>query len=135
MIISLALSLIAIASGALLTYTWDQDAPLASRLCSGTCIGFALLGLVGLAFALLIGLTNATLIVTALALATPALLLRNPHIRTHIEQDLNGRPERLVARPLGRIAGQLSIFFSMRRWESACGSCSLGQCSKSPRAF
>src|SRR5258708_4067478 len=89
MIISLALSLIAIASGALLTYTWDQDAPLASRLCSGTCIGFALLGLVGLAFALLIGLTNATLIVTALALATPALLLRNPHMRTRIDQDLN----------------------------------------------
>src|SRR6266446_4470473 len=99
MFISLALSLIAIASGALLTYTWDEDAPLASRLCSGTCIGFALLGLVGLAFALLIGLTNATLIVTALALATPALLLRNPHIRTQIEQDLNQ-----ATRAIGRAA-------------------------------
>jgi preprotein translocase subunit Sss1 len=89
MIISLALSLIAIASGALLTYTWDQDAPLASRLCTGTCIGFAFLGLIGLVFALLIGLTNATLILTALALATPALLLRNPRIRTQIDRDLD----------------------------------------------
>ena len=40
MIISLALSVIAIASGTLLTYTYDEDAPLASRLCSGACIGF-----------------------------------------------------------------------------------------------
>ncbi len=89
MLISLALSLIAVASGALLTYIWDEDAPLASRLCTGTCIGFALLGLIGLVFALLIGLTNATLIVTALVLITPALLLRNRQLRAQIDQDLN----------------------------------------------
>src|SRR5882724_1845583 len=88
MYISLALSFIAIASGALLTYTWDEDAPLASRLCTGTCIGFALLGLIGFALALLIGLTTTTLIVTALLLATPALLLRNPQIRAQIDQDI-----------------------------------------------
>src|SRR6266481_2218794 len=110
MIISLALSLIAIASGALLTYTWDQDAPLASRLCSGTCIGFALLGLIGLAFALLIGLTNATLIVTALALATPALLLRNPHIRTQIDQDLN-QATRAISRATTRPDRWAVIYF------------------------
>src|SRR5712664_3714186 len=88
MFISLALSLIAIASGALLTYTWDEDAPLASRLCTGACIGFALLGLIGFALALLIGLTTTTLVVTALLLATPALLFRNPQIRTQIDKDL-----------------------------------------------
>src|SRR5437660_1063081 len=88
MFISLALSLIAIASGALLTYTWDEDAPLASRLCTGACIGFALLGLIGFVLALLIGLTTTTLVVTALLLATPALLLRNPEIRAQIDQDL-----------------------------------------------
>ena len=43
MIISLGLSFIAIASGALLTYTYDEDAPLASRLCSGACLGFEFL--------------------------------------------------------------------------------------------
>ena len=88
MIISLALSFIAIASGALLTYTWDEDAPLASRLCTGTCIGFALLGLIGLVVALMIGLTTATLAVTAILLATPVLLLRKPHIRSQIDQDI-----------------------------------------------
>ncbi|HMG75130.1 MAG TPA: hypothetical protein VK582_16625 [Pyrinomonadaceae bacterium] len=88
MTLSLALSVIAIASGALLTYTWDEDAPLASRLCTGTCIGFALLALIGFVLALLIGLTTTTLVVTALLLATPALLLRSPQIRAQIDQDL-----------------------------------------------
>ena len=86
--ISLALSVIAIASGALLTYTWDEDAPLASRLCTGACIGFALLGLIGLVVALIIGLTTATLALTAILLAIPFLLLRNPLIRSQIDQDL-----------------------------------------------
>jgi hypothetical protein len=93
MIISLALSLIAIASGALLTYTWDEDAPLASRLSSGACIGFALLGLIGLVVALMIGLTTATLAVTAILLATPALLLRNPKIRFQIDEDIKNATE------------------------------------------
>ena len=88
MTVSLALSFIAIASGALLTYTWDEDAPLASRLCTGACIGFALLGLIGFVLALLIGLTTASLAVTALMLAMPALLLRNPQLRARIDQDL-----------------------------------------------
>ena len=51
MIISLALSFIAIASGAVLTYIYDEDAPLASRLCSGACIGFGAMGLVGFVLA------------------------------------------------------------------------------------
>src|SRR5450759_2064603 len=88
MIISLALSLFAIASGALLTYTYDEDAPLASRLCTGACIGFALLGLIGFVLALLIGLTAATLAGTALLLATPALLLWNSQTRAQIDADI-----------------------------------------------
>jgi hypothetical protein len=88
MIISLALSLIAIASGALLTYSWDDDAPLASRLCTGACIGFALLGLIGFSLALSIGLTNANLTVTALLLATPLLLLWNSTVRAQVDADV-----------------------------------------------
>src|ERR1700686_1769009 len=88
MIISLALSLIAIASGALLTYTGDDDAPLASRLCTGACIGFSLLGLIGLILSLMIGLTSTTLVVTALLLATPALLIRNSQRRNEISHDI-----------------------------------------------
>src|ERR1700730_13802044 len=89
MFISLSLSLIAIASGALLTYTWDEDAPLASRLCTGACIGFAMLGLIGLVLSLMIGLTAATLAVTALLLATPVFLLRNSQRRSEINADIN----------------------------------------------
>ena len=89
MIISLALSLIAIASGALLTYTWDEDAPLVSRICTGACIGFAMMGLIGLVLSLMIGLTTATLAVTALLLATPVFLLRNSQLRSEINADIN----------------------------------------------
>src|SRR5712671_4261600 len=87
MLISLALSLVAIASGTLLTYSWDEDAPLASRLCTGTCIGFALLGLIGFILALLVGLTTLTLIGTAVVLAVPVLLLRSSQVRTQIDND------------------------------------------------
>src|ERR1700682_4719367 len=89
MIISIALSLIAIASGALLTYTWDEDAPLASRVCTGACIGFAMLGLIGLVISLMIGLTTLTLVVTVLLLATPVFLLRNSQRRREINADIN----------------------------------------------
>jgi hypothetical protein len=110
MLISLALSLIAIASGTLLTYTWDEDAPLVSRLCTGTCIGFAFLGLLGFAFALLIGLTNATLVITGAALATPALLLRNPRIRAQIDQDFS-RATRGISRATTRPDRWAFIYF------------------------
>jgi hypothetical protein len=89
MTISLALSFIAIASGALLTYAWDEDAPLAARLCTGACIGFALLALIGFVLALMIGLTSATLAVTALLLATPALLLKDSRRRAGIGADID----------------------------------------------
>jgi len=89
MIISLALSFIVIASGTLLTYAWDEDEPLAARLCTGACIGFALLGLIGFVFALMIGLTSATLAVTALLLATPALLLKDSKRRAGISADID----------------------------------------------
>jgi hypothetical protein len=89
MIISLALSLLTIASGTLLTYLWDEEAPPGARLCIGACVGFALLGLIGLALSLMIGLTAATLAVTALLLATPLLLLRNAQRREEINADIN----------------------------------------------
>ena len=73
MITSVALSIIAIASGTLLTYTYDEGAPLVSRLCSGACIGFACLGLVAFVLALFFGLTPVTI------LAATAILLAAVH--------------------------------------------------------
>jgi hypothetical protein len=89
MIISLALSLLAIASGTLLTYTYDEDAPLASRLCSGACIGFAGMALVGFILALALGLNAATLGITTALLATPLLLLTNSLTRDRLNADID----------------------------------------------
>jgi hypothetical protein len=110
MIISLALSFIAVASGALLTYTWDEDAPLASRLCTGACIGFALLGLIGFVLALMIGMTSATLAVTALLLATPALLLKDSKRRAEIRTDID-RAIRAISRATTRPDRWAFIYF------------------------
>src|SRR5437016_1184508 len=88
MITSLALSVIAIASGTLLTYTYD-DAPLASRLCSGACIGFAAMALAGFILALLFGLNPYTIAFTAALLLLPALLLKSQSTRNQIDQDIN----------------------------------------------
>src|SRR5438445_5282340 len=88
MIASLALSLIAIASGTLLTYPYD-DAPLASRLCSGACIGFAAMALAGFILALLFGLNPYTIGFTAALLLLPALLLKSQSTRNQIDQDIN----------------------------------------------
>src|SRR5215475_2910589 len=89
MIISLGLSLIAIASGTLLTYTYDEDAPLVSRLCSGGCIGFALMGLIGFVFALFFGLNPVTIAVTAIVLLTPLALLQNSGTRKKLNAEVD----------------------------------------------
>src|SRR5688572_9230222 len=89
MIISLALSVIAIASGYVLTYTYEEDEPLASRLCAGACIGFALMGLVGFVVALGLGLSGITLAVTAALTAAPLLLLIRASYRSRVSADVN----------------------------------------------
>lgn len=110
MLISLALSLIAIASGTLLTYTWDEDEPVASRFCTGTCVGFALLGLIGFILALLIGLTTLTLIGTAVVLALPVLLLRSSKLRAQIDQDFD-KATRAISRATTRPDRWAFIYF------------------------
>ena len=102
MIISLALSLIAIASGTLLTYTYEADAPLASRLCSGACIGFGALGLIGFVLASFLGLTMVTLALTASVLAAPFLLLISEERRSKVGDDCDGSLQaisRAISRP------------------------------------
>ena len=89
MITSLALSIIAIASGTLLTYTYDEGAPLVSRLCSGACIGFACLALVAFVLALFFGLTPVTIIITGAILLLPFILLKNRAKRDQINADID----------------------------------------------
>jgi hypothetical protein len=89
MIASLALSLLAIASGTLLTYEYDEGAPLASRLCSGACIGFAAFGLLGFIFALAFGLNGYSIGFTAAVLLLPFLLLGSDKIRNQLNANID----------------------------------------------
>jgi hypothetical protein len=75
MLPALALALIAIAGGAVITYLIDEDAPLVARLCMGACIGFAALGLFGFIVASGFGFTPFALILTAAVIASPLTLL------------------------------------------------------------
>src|SRR5712691_7642082 len=110
MITSLALSVIAIASGTLLTYTYDEDAPLASRLCSGACIGFGSLGLIGFVLASFFGLTIVTLALTGTVLSTPFLLLINEERRGRVDDDCN-RAWRAISRASSRPDRWAVIYF------------------------
>src|SRR5712692_6455859 len=110
MVISLALSFIAIASGTLLTYTYDEDAPLASRLCAGTCIGFGALGLVGFILASILGLTMVTLALTGTVLATPFLLLINEASRARVDDDCT-RAWQAISRASSRPSRWAVIYF------------------------
>src|SRR5713101_2283930 len=110
MIISLALSFIAIASGTLLTYTYDEDAPLASRLCSGACIGFGALGLIGFILASFFGLTIVTLALTGVVLSTPFILLINEKCRSKVDDDCT-RAWRAIGRASSRPDRWAVIYF------------------------
>jgi len=110
MITALALTFIAIASGALLTYTYEEDAPLASRLCAGACIGFAAMGLVGFIFASFLGLNTTTIALTALALAMPFLLLTNTHRRGRLNADVDAAT-RAISRATTRPDRWAFIYF------------------------
>ncbi len=110
MVISLALSFIAIASGTLLTYTYDEDAPLASRLCSGACIGFGALGLTGFVLASILGLTILALALTGVVLFTPFLLLIKEERRAKVGDDFN-RAWSAISRASSRPGRWAVIYF------------------------
>jgi hypothetical protein len=89
MFISLALALIATASAAICTYLYDDDATLATRLCTGACVGLAALGLIGFVFASFLGLTPVAIIASTIVLGLPFALLRDSNRRRAIEADFS----------------------------------------------
>ena len=88
MFFAFALTLIAVAGGALVTYLYDDDASLASRLCAGAPLGLAALGLVGFAAASLFGLTPYAMALAAALVAAPLLILRQPERRRVVRDDI-----------------------------------------------
>lgn len=89
MIISLALLLLATASGTLISYLYDDRAAFEARVCSGVCIGLTVFGLVCFVFALFLGLTPITITIAAVVLLVPVVILRDKKIPQIIRQDLN----------------------------------------------
>ena len=88
MIIALGLVLLATASGTLTTYLYDEGASFAARVCSGVCVGLAVLGLVGFVASSLLGLTPAAVLLTAAVLSSSFLLLADKHRRRAVDADL-----------------------------------------------
>jgi len=72
---ALLLALVAVAGATALTYLYDREASLWSRLCAGVCVGFAALGLVGFILASVLGMTPAALTLAGLIAGAPLLLL------------------------------------------------------------
>jgi hypothetical protein len=89
MLFALALLLIAISGGALVTYLYDADAPGAVRLCAGACTGLAALGLFGFIFASVLGFNAPALILSTAAVASPLALLLQPKRRARVRADLS----------------------------------------------
>jgi hypothetical protein len=89
MFFALALAIVAIAGGAAVTYFFDEDAPLASRLCMGACVGFAALGLFGFVLASSFGFTSFVLILTAAVVASPLALAARGKYRAQLSADFH----------------------------------------------
>jgi hypothetical protein len=88
MVFAIALTLVAIAGGAVLTYVYEKDAPFAARLCMGCCTGMAALGLVGFVAASFLGMTPSALGVSSAIIASPLLLLFKPSFLAEVQSDI-----------------------------------------------
>lgn len=107
------LALVAITSGALVTYLYDRDAHFFARLAAGACTGLAALGLVGFVFASFLGLTPASLILSAVVVAAPLALLSKSDWRARLRFDAREAWRDLagaVARPRATTTGALLLF-------------------------
>ncbi|HEX8144319.1 MAG TPA: hypothetical protein VF553_17090 [Pyrinomonadaceae bacterium] len=84
------LALISLAGGTLFTYFYDEDAPLVSRLCAGTCTGLGAFGLLAFIYASFLGLTPLALGLAAASMAAPLVILLEPERRTKALRDVGG---------------------------------------------
>jgi hypothetical protein len=116
MTISLALALLAIVSGTLTTYLYDERASFAARLCSGACTGIVALGLIGFVIASFLGLTPLAIGLTAAVLSCPVLLIVDWKRRLVIEADLrsvSAGAARLINHPDRTTVGYVVFYLAV----------------------
>jgi hypothetical protein len=102
MLLALVLTLISISSGFLLTYTYDKDADLATRLAQGGPLGLVGFGLFGFVCAVLIGPTPLTLLISSLCLMLIACLLAGSRTLRKVRSELSfgwARARSIVSSP------------------------------------
>src|SRR5205085_6684448 len=103
----------AILSGTLLTYLYDEDAPLHVRLCAGACVGLTALGLIGFIIASFVGLTPFSLTLSTLVTAAPFALLTQSVWRARVRFDLANALRwlrRALTRPTRQTTWPLVLF-------------------------
>src|SRR4051812_46154955 len=115
MFFSLILALITIAGGAVVTYLFDEDAPLAARLCAGACVGLAAFGLICFVLASYVGFGYPVLAIGACLLASPFLLMMKGKLREQLGADVHDAVRgvrRAVLHPTGRTTAYV-IFYAL----------------------
>ena len=89
MLTSLLLAVLVTLSGTVATYLYDENAPLAARLCAGGALGLAALGLVSFVVASVIGLSGAAIILSTAMCCSPLALLTDPATLNQLRRDLD----------------------------------------------
>lgn len=113
MVTSLLLALIVTISGTVATYLYDENAPLAARLCAGGALGLAALGLVSFVVASFIGLSGAAIVFSTAICCSPLALLSDPVTLNEIRRDLDASWEstrRFFSRPDAKSAGYVLFY-------------------------
>ena len=87
MTFALALALVGVLGGTLVSYAYDDDAPLPVRLAYGTATGFVALAMAGFILAHLVGIATATT-VAGILVALPLLALTRTDLRDRVVLDL-----------------------------------------------
>jgi len=116
---SIALVFLVTLSGVVATYFYDDEASLSARLCAGACIGLTALGLVGFVLASLIGLTTATVYLTAFVFTLPFIALALPRIANCLRSDIKdaiGWSKRLFTSPVSVGYFLFYVFVTMTLW-------------------
>jgi hypothetical protein len=110
MILAVLLTIAFTLGGALLSYYYDEDAPLTFRLCAGAVTGMVLFGLVGFWLTLVFPFSTLLIVIAGLICLAPVIRLRATAFRARLRRDLGNTRSALgqfLARPR---AGQLVGF-------------------------
>src|SRR6185312_8665290 len=95
MIASLLLALLVTFSGTVATYLYDENATLGARLCAGTCLGLASLGLIGFVVASFLGLSGVAILISTAICCSPIAILSDSRYSTRFKQELSAAWRRL----------------------------------------